>query len=267
MNYTIKDFRSEFPDEKACLDYIFHKKYPDLKGYYFVKGRKCYANAQGKQIHPVKGTIFEHSSTPLTLWFYAIYLFSVSRNGVASRELQRQLGVTLKTAWRMGYQIRKLMEQNGDMLSGVVEADETYYGGVRRTNVRMENKTPIVGAVERGGSVKANILLNKSERSIAPFIEKNVKMGSSLITDEAPVYKGIGGYTHGTINHSKRQYAADNIHTNTIEGFWSQLKRSLHGTHHSVSRKHLQSYVNEFSFRYNRRASSFSVFGEMMGRI
>src|SRR3989344_8568799 len=105
MNYSIKEFRKEFPTEKKCLDYIFVKKHPGLTGYYFVKGRKCYANAQGKQIHPVAGTIFEKSSTPLTSWLYAIYLFSASRNGVSAKELQRQLGVTYKCAWRMAKQI------------------------------------------------------------------------------------------------------------------------------------------------------------------
>lgn len=106
----MKDFSKEFPDEKSCLHYIFIKRYPHVKDkYYLVEGRKCYQNSKGAQIHPIKGTVFEHSSTPLTLWFYAIYLFSASRNGVSAKELERQLDVTYKTAWRMTKQIKVLM--------------------------------------------------------------------------------------------------------------------------------------------------------------
>src|SRR3989344_2075640 len=127
--YTISQFRKDFPSEEACLDYIFKQKYPSVKSYYRVKGRKCYANAQGKQIHPLAGTIFHKSDTPLTLWLYAIYLFSVSRNGVSSKELQRQLGTTYKCAWRIGKSIRSLMKSDNKKLNGIIEADETYIGG------------------------------------------------------------------------------------------------------------------------------------------
>ncbi len=132
MKYSILDFQKDFPTDDVCLDYIFKKKYPNTKGWYKVKGRKAYANADGKHIHPLKGTIFEKSDTSLIKWFYAIFLFSVSKNGISAKELERQLKVTYKTAWRMATQICKLMEQGGDKLSGTVEADETYYGGFRK---------------------------------------------------------------------------------------------------------------------------------------
>ncbi len=257
MKYSIKDFRKEFPDERACLDYIFKKKFPDLKGYYFVTGRKCYANAQGKQIHPVKGTIFEHSSTPLTLWFYAIYLFSVHKNGVSAKTLQRQLGVTYKTAWRIGHQIRTLMNQDGDLLKGVVEADETYYGGRRRKGKKMANKSAVMGMVERGGRIKVKHVPNRQTHIVLNTIKDNVAKGAYLVTDEYYPYKRTValGYKHYFIKHGKKHYVQGKVHTNTIEGFWSQLKRSISGTYHVVSPKYLQTYADEFAFRYNHRIS------------
>lgn len=267
--YTIADFRKEFPTERACLDYIFRKKYPDLKQYYFVEGRKCYANTKGQQIHPVKGTIFEKSSTPLTLWFYAIYLFSTSKNGVAAKELQRQLGVTYKTAWRMARQIRALMsDKDGEPLTGTVEIDEAYYGGhiPRGHKVdTMKNKSVIVGAVERRGRVKAKVSPNAKAKRIGDFIDKNVNpITSRLMSDESNRYvKTLKGYDRQSVNHHLLEYVRGEVHTNTIEGFWSQLKRSMDGTYHAVSKKYLQSYVDEFSFRRNHP----SVFEAMVARI
>ena len=267
--YTIQEFRKDFPDEKACLEYIFNRKYPDIKGYYYVKGRKCFANSKGKQIHPIKGTVFEHSSTPLTLWFYAIYLFSSSRNGVSAKELQRQLGVTYKTAWRMGYQIRRLMVQDKKMLSGDVEVDETYFGGKDKQADKFKNKSAVMGMVERKGKVKAYQIEGRQNHLILGNIKRNVKKGSNLITDEFSVYKKTPnlGYDHKYVKHGKKKYTYGDVNTNSIEGFWSQFKRSVDGTYHSVSSKHLQSYVDEFSFRYNQRASSSPLFERMMGKI
>lgn len=136
MKYTIKNFQKDFPNDDVCLDYIFKQKYPDTKQYYKVKGRKCYANPAGEQIHPLAGTIFEKSSTSLTNWFYAVYLFSQSKNGVSAKELERQLGVTYKCAWRIAKKIRELMSGDGDPLTGTVEVDETYVGG-RKENHRV----------------------------------------------------------------------------------------------------------------------------------
>jgi len=267
MKYTIKQFQREFPNDDACLDYIFKKKYPEAMGFYRVRGRKCYANATGHQIHPVAGTIFEKSATPLTLWFYAIYLFSASRNGVSSKELERQLGVTYKTAWRIGKEIRKLMAQDGDMLSGVVEVDETYIGGTHRMNSKMSNKTPVIGMVERKGRVKASTIPNRQTHIILNEIRGSVKRGSHLVTDEFGVYKKTLklGYTRSAVKHFRKEFAKGMFHTNSVEGFWSQLKRSIDGTYHAVSPKYLQSYVDEFAFRYNCRTSP--VFEEMMARI
>lgn len=264
--YTITQFRKEFPDERSCLDYIFAKKHPNLTGYYFVEGRKCYANSAGKQIHPVAGTIFEKSSTPLTLWFYAIYLFSASRNGVAAKELQRQLGVTYKTAWRMAKQIRSLMSRDGGKLFGTVEVDETYIGGKHLRARGFKDKTAVMGMVERKGRVYARHIPNREKHTLLGEISRNVRKGSTIMTDEWEAYKSAPrlGYKRYAVQHAAKEYVRGKVHTNTIEGFWGQLKRSLDGTYHAVSRKHLQSYVDEFSFRRNHVSD---VFGALVARI
>ncbi len=268
--YTIHQFQAEFPNDNACLDYIFKKKYPHLKGWYRIKARKAYANAQGKQIYPLKDTIFEKSDTKLTSWFFAIYLFSTSKNGVSGKELERQLGVTYKTAWRMAKQIRSLMKDGKGMLgggSGDVEVDETYIGGYKKAGQGGKGKMPVFGMVERGGSVKTKTLTARETHLILEEIKKNIKDGSHIISDKFGVYRKTPriGYRHSSVNHWRKEFVRNGIHTNTIENFWSQLKRSLDGTYHSVSSKYLQSYVNEFSFRYNRRSSP--VFEALMGRI
>ena len=153
--YTIDTFHLEFPDDDTCLDYMFNLAYGNLPAcpqcgvveprYYRVRNRKCYAcNDCGYQISPLANTIFHKSETPLTKWFYAIYLFSVGKNGVSAKEIERHLGVTYKTAWRMAKQIRLMMQQGGSPLSGVVEADETYVGGKTRRDKMYDNKTAVV---------------------------------------------------------------------------------------------------------------------------
>lgn len=282
MRYTIKDFNKQFPDDDACLDYIFKERYGkhykceqcgDDK-FYRVKNRKAYACPQGHQVNPTAGTIFHKSATSMKSWFFAMFLMSISKNGVAALELQRQIGVTYKTAWRMAKQIRKLMEQDPSMLSGTVEADETYIGGKGGNNKRgrgAENKTAVVGIVQRKGNVKAQAVENVRAATIKPILQENIEQGSELITDEFRSYNKstVYGFDHKTIRHAAKEYVRGAIHTNTIEGFWSQLKRSIDGTFHKVSPKHLQAYVNEFAWRYNHRKSEqplFSLLAQQVGR-
>ena len=280
MKYTIRHFHKEFPDENACLNYIFLHRYgkdcdcPNCQktGFYRVKGRKCYACAWcGHQIHPLAGTIFHKSSTKLTDWFFAIFLMSQSKNGVAAMEIQRHLGVTYKTAWRMQKQIRTLMKQGGDTLSGTVEVDETYVGGKRpgKRGRGAAGKTPVVGAVQRKGAIRAEAIKDVRVHTVLPFIYRHIKQGTHLITDDLRSYRAVRvlGYKHGIVRHGRGEYVRGTVHTNTIEGFWSQLKRSIHGTYHSVSPKHLQSYVDEFAFRYDNRASGVSLFRLLLRRV
>jgi len=273
MKYTIKNLRNDFPNDEACLDFIFKNRWPkgltcqncESKDFYHVKGRKSYACKCGYQVSPTEGTIFHKSSTPLTLWFHAIFLMSQSKNGVAAKELERQLGVTYKCAWRMARQIRLLMTDDGGPLGGneIVELDETYVGGKAKgkRGRGAAKKTPVFGAVERDGKLKTKVVLNVRKLTLMPLIKDMVADNSVIVTDESNSYNDVKkiGHLHESINHSKGQYVDGDVHTNTIEGFWSQFKRSVHGTYHSVSRKHLQLYLDEFSFRYSHRKSNLAL--------
>jgi transposase len=260
MKFTISDLRKNFPTDNACLEFIFNSRFPNRVGYHRVHGRKCWSHqSTGHQIFPLAGTIFEKSSTPLTVWFEAIFLFSISKNGISAKELQRHFGVTYKCAYRIGQQIRKRMEQSGDLLSGIVEADETYIPSGKTAR-------PVIAAVSRSGGTKAKVMSNRQTESIKPFIEANVEKGSYLMTDEANVYKGLTGYKHRSVNHGKG-FVKGMAYTNNVEAFWNQVKRSINGTYHWVSPEHLQRYVDEFSFRHSLRASSVPIFEVMMARI
>ena len=269
MRYTKKQFEAQYPDDDACLEAVFQARFGNVKfcpscaaetKFYRVKKRQCYACQWcGYQLFPLAKTIFRKTTTPLKDWFYAIYLTSVSKNGISAKELERHLGVTYKTAWRMCKQIRLLMKPGSDMLSGIVEIDETYYGGRRHgqgVGRGTKNKVPVFGMVERGGSVKAVIAHNLTHSTVRPLIRENVDIQTVINTDYFHLYKGLipqMGYKHERVNHSIKEYARGDSHTNTIEGFWGQLKRSISGTYHAVSPKYLQSYVNQFVFLYNFR--------------
>lgn len=267
MKYTIKQLQKEFPNDQACLDYVFAQKY-DTTGYYPIRGRKSYVNKEGHQIHPLSGTIFEKSSTPLTLWFHALFLFASSKNGVSAKELQRQLGVTYKCAYRIGTQIRSLMAEEGEMLTGTVEIDETFYG--RRGNLKTLNSTKsvLLGMVERQGRIKVMKVKHRGTEVLVPSITENIAKGTRIITDGHDGYMKVPkyGYTREWVNHRRKEWVRGDVYTNTIEGFWGQLKRSLHGTYHFVSPQHLQSYVNQFAYLYNQRNSSVPVFVSLVLR-
>ena len=266
MKFTVKTFNERFPDDTACLDYLFAQAYDNMPacphcgvinpGYYRVRGRKCYECKDcGNQIHPLAGTIFHKSSTSLKDWFYVIYLFSVAKNGVSAKEIERHLGVTYKTAWRMAKQVRLLMLENRNQLTGVVETDETYIGGRQRDGKSVRDKEVVFGLVERDGSVKAEHVRSAGARVLLPRIRDGVQVGTTIYSDQAQVFKTLHriGYFHDSVNHSIGEYGRGIVHTNTIEGFWSQLKRSIDGTYHCVSAKYLQLYLNEFVYRYNHR--------------
>lgn len=281
---TIKDFEARYPDEDTCLEDVFQRRYGHFRRcpkcerhfkYYRVKSRKCYACQYcSHQIHPLAGTIFHKSETSLKLWFYAIFLFAASKNGVSAKELERQLGVTYKTAWRMAKEIRTLFDEDGDpdgMLSDLVEVDETYVGGKGRgkRGRGSDKKKPVVGIVERQGKIKAIVTDNVKASTVLPLITKNVRQGTKVMTDEFGIYNRVSrhGYTHQRIQHKAKRYAIGDVHTNTIEGFWGQLKRSINGTYHSVPPKYLQQYVNEFAFRYNQRNTTNHLFPTILERV
>lgn len=267
--FTIKDFKELYPTEESCLEFLFRSKFPDNcqkceKGtMYRAKNRTCYSCGNcGTQVYPLVGSIFEGSTTPLQSWFHAIFLFSQSKNGVAAKELERQLGVTYKTAWRMAKLIRSLMK-DGDMNLGdggkVVEMDETFIGGKSPMKKKMDNKSTVFGAVERDGQIATAHIEGRHTGAILGEVRKSVDKNAHIMTDDFPVYRKLN-QSHEIINHSKEEWVKGNIHTNNIEGYWSQLKRSIHGTYHYVSPKYLQTYLDEFSYRYNRRHSDLHLF-------
>lgn len=271
----IQKFNQEFPDNEACLRHLFRERFGmpycpkcGRKGAYVLqrKTSKFICTCGRHQLSPKAGTIFEKSNTDLYKWYYAIYLFSTSKNGVSAKELERQLGVTYKTAWRIGQQVRLLCAENGVTLSGIVEVDETYVGGKRKGGQGGKGKTPVIGALARGGHVRAKVS-RRETHLILNHIRDNVKRGTYIMSDKFGVYKKTTklGYVHDSVNHFKKEWGRGIVHTNTIEGFWSQLKRSLHGTYHAVSSKHLQKYVDEFSWRYNRRENP-SLFGSLISK-
>ena len=264
MRYTFKQFQAEYPDDDACLQSVLDNRYGTTcpkcgvvgTKFYKITGRKAYVCLQCRQhIYPLADTIFRKSEISLWNWFYAIFQFSVSKNGVSAKELERTLGVTYKTAWRMCKQIRLLMEQDGGKLGGEVEIDETYIGGKHPRRYGNSKKSAVFGAVERNGRANAIHVKSTGSRVLLPEIEGRIEAGASIHSDELQAYKTLKrrGYTHTTVNHSKLEYVRGTAYTNTIEGFWSQLKRSIDGTYHAVSPKYLQSYVDEFVFRYNFR--------------
>ena len=286
MKYTIKDFKAQFPTDDICLDYLLGVRFGGKEGkcpacgkvanFSRVQGRKTYACSWcGKHVSPTANTIFHKSETPLTSWFYAIFLMSQAKNGVAATEIERMVGVTYKTAYRMMHQIRKLMEQGPSLFEGTVEADETYVGGKRRgkRGRGAAGKTAVFGVVKRGGSVFAKAVADTKASTVMPLIRDHVEIGSTVMTDEYASYNKSkrAGYKHKTVQHGKKQYVRrgrpEKIHTNTIEGFWSQLKRSVDGTHHNVSGKHLQKYVDEHVYRYNHRNSPVNLFQTLMAKI
>jgi ISXO2 transposase-like protein/transposase-like zinc ribbon protein len=271
-SYTYDQFKLDYPNDDVALDRLFVARYGnpltcpacgviDAK-FYRIKKRKCYECGWcGYALYPAAGTIFQDSQTPLTKWYFAIFLFSNSKNGVAAMELQRQLGVTYKCALRISRQIKKLMAQDTTKLTGIVEADETYVGGKRKQDEARSSKAPVLGLVAREGDARATVAPTASRTTAKNFIESNVSFSAQIYTDESNIYTHVSKTrVHQSINHSKQEYARGAVTTNRIEGFWSQLKRSLDGTHHSVSVKHLQGYVDYFAWHYNhRRVIAFHV--------
>lgn len=284
MKYTFQQFKREYPDDDACLQAIFTRKYgptPTCEGcgvaeskFHRIAGRRAFVCQWcGHHVYPCVGTPFEKSSTKLTLWFHAMYLMTATRNGVSAKELERQLGVTYKCAWRIASEIRKLMGKASGTapLSGHVEMDETYVGG-KRKGIRgrgAEGKTVVFGMLERDGNFKGAVVPNAKRASLQPIIEANIEVGSTVSTDELASYKMLPtkGYKHGTVVHSLKQYVNGIHHVNGVEGFWSHFKRGILSTHVHISPQHAQKYVDEFGFRYNKRHSPAEMFEDLLGNI
>jgi transposase-like protein len=280
MPKTLQDAIVFFSDDLICVEFVAMLRWNGepvcihcgSESVGFLKTRKifkCKNKECRKQFSVKVGTIFEDSPISLGQWLTAIWLIANAKNGISSYELHRAIGITQKSAWFVLHRIRIAMQAGSfEKLSGEVEADETYVGGLvknmhaskRKSLIKkghtvntFDHKTAVFGMVQRGGEVRAKVVERTRREDLLPLISENIEFGSNLYTDQATVYKQLREqYLHETVNHAV-EYVRDHIHTNGIENFWSLLKRTIKGTYVSVAPEHLQKYVEEQSFRYNER--------------
>lgn len=281
-------FFKRFPDDDTCLEHVMRVRHGMRRDcpkcgvvdatFHRSKARKCFGCAHcGHAIYPCAGTVLERTRTPLQLWFYAIYLFVVTRHGVSGKELERALGVHYETAWRMGHQIRQLMRKADAHvpITGHVEVDETYVGGRRKGGKRgrgAPGKTIVAGVLERGKRIEAVVVPDVSRVTLTKVIKDRVAAGATISTDELPSYNKLRdeGYRHGQVNHGTKEYAwydyqAElNHHVNGVENFWKIFKSSVRSTHVHVSSKYMQRYLDEFGFRMNQRRLGNAMFDRLV---
>lgn len=274
---SILDLVKAFPDEQTCINHLETLRWNGNVVSPFDEGSKVYkckdnkyrCKNTGKYFNVKTNTIFDNTKLGLQKWFLAIYIVTSHKKGISSLQLSRDLDITQKSAWFMLQRIRKCFGiKNDNELDNEVEADETYIGGKnknRHSDKKIEgsqgrsakDKTPVVGMVEREGKLNAKAVENVQHATLSREIIANVKESAKLYTDEWLGYKGLERiYDHSIVKHNQSEYVVGRIHTNTIEGFWSLLKRGIIGIYHFTSKKHLQKYVDEFVFRYNTRKNT-----------
>lgn len=287
--FSVREFFERFPTEESCLEHLMELRYGlrhpcdkclHLSTFHRLADRPAYTCAHcGHNVHPCAGTIFQDTRTPLRMWFYVIYLFVTTRHGVSGKELQRQLGVTYKTAYRMGIQIRKLMEQAdmGGLLTGHVEIDEAYVGGHRpgKRGRGAAGKTIVMGMHERGGRVAAQVIPDVRKETLRDVVLENVEPGSVVSTDELISYGLLtgDGFTHGSVKHGAKEWSyydyrtGETFHTNSIEGFWKLFKNSVRSTHIHISGEKMPLYLAEFCYRTNYRQFGNGMFDLLLSRV
>ena len=286
---TFAQWEATFPDERSCAAYLSMHRWKEgvrcprcgnteCKPHGTMEFNwlcnKCSPTATNYRFSVIAGTIFENTNKPLRDWFRVIHLMLTSKKGISALQIHRMMGFgSYKTAWYMCHRVRAgLANEEFRKLIGFVEVDETWIGGkdqnrhwdkkVGKPGGADPHKFAVVGAVERKGNVVARVLGSMRPHVLQDFIHEVVATGVSLLaTDDATHYRALKGYNHGAVNHSKHKYVVGALHTNTIEGFWSLIKRGVMGSYHKVSRKYLPLYVAEFQFRYNNRLNA-DIFGE-----
>ena len=267
---TLAEFMACFKDEKTCRkhfeqvrfakgDFCPHCKHDKIMRFADGKRYRCHKCRQDFTIKT--GTLFGESKISLQKWFIAIYLLTTSKKGVSSIYLAEQVGVSQKTAWFMDMRIREALKQSKGKMIGIVEVDETYLGGYNPRKFGFSKKSAIMGMTKRGGDIRAFQIPNRETHVVLNALTQNVSKEAHLMTDDAGVYRKvvkIGYNKHDSVRHSRRQYVKGNIHTNSIESFWALFKRNHHGTYHSMSKKHLQRYIDEITFRFNSRKDNLA---------
>jgi transposase-like protein len=291
------EFVRDCPDDAACLDMLWRERYaPDghttdcpkcvrPRRFHRIKTRPAYCcDSCGHAIHPTAGTIFHKSSTSLHLWFYAMYLMASTRCGVSAKHLERELGVTYKCAWRIFNKIRnEVMTEDDEPLTGEVEIDETSVdgkprkrpGAVKRPNaiseagkLRERSRATVFAAVERGGRVKATVLPSRRGPRLREQAIEWVDPEAIVFTDEWPPYNSLHKHfaAHSRVVHSAGIYVDGDAHTNTVEGFFGNLKTGIRGNYKAISHRWLQGYLNEFTWRHNHRHDRRAMFHTLIER-
>lgn len=290
--FSVREFFQRFPTEDACLEHIMAVRFGGTRfdcpkcgavGATFhklAKRRTYVCSACGHHINPTANTILHDTRTPLVSWFYAVYLFCTTRHGVSGKELQRQLGVTYKTAWRMGAQIRELMTSADfdGLLRGHVECDEAYVGGkVRRKGrggSKTAGKTIVLGMKQRGGPSATAVIPNVKLFTLWDVVGERVERGSTVSTDEPKSYNLLAeeGYKRGRVNHNSKEWSRtddDGVRhsVNQVVAFWTLFKNSIRSTHIHVSPKYMERYLGEFTFRQNHRDRVNGMFDLLVGAL
>ncbi|GAB3918384.1 IS1595 family transposase [Mucilaginibacter boryungensis] len=276
---SLKQVIHYFKDETTCKAYLAKQRWGDtpscphcgnVGAYVTNRGFKCKAKECAKKFSVTSGTIFENTKIPLSDWFAAIYLATAHKKGISSLQLSRDLNITQKSAWFILHRVREMLTENApEMLTGTVEVDETYVGGAtknksnkKRAELRLTggqyfSKTSVVAMLEReSGTVQTTVFKANSVKTsdVLPIIQSTVGEQALIITDSSTMYGSLKqSYKHEVVNHVQKEYVRGAMHTNTIEGFFSQLKRGIVGVYHFVSTKHLHRYCHEFGYRYNTR--------------